>query len=89
MNAQEIYTTARAAGLAAAQAAQVTPMIVSAHANPLGARTVTNGQQNNERRQHTCTPSMGTRYAAYIRTDRTRPCVALLLASCFLFSLFL
>jgi len=28
MNAQEIYTTARAAGLAAAAAAQVTPMIV-------------------------------------------------------------
>jgi hypothetical protein len=29
MNAQEIYTTARAAGLAAAAAAQVQPMIVS------------------------------------------------------------
>ena len=39
MQAQEIYTTARAAGLAAAAAAQVAPMIVSAHANPLDSNS--------------------------------------------------
>lgn len=35
MNIHSIYHQARAAGLAAAQAAQVNPMIVNAHANPL------------------------------------------------------
>ena len=35
MNAQEIYTQARAAGLLAAQSAQVAPMIVQQHANML------------------------------------------------------
>jgi hypothetical protein len=39
MNAQEIYIQARAAGLAAAAAAQVTPMIVNAHANPLDSNS--------------------------------------------------
>jgi hypothetical protein len=34
MNIETLYTQARAAGLLAAQAAQVTPMIVNAHANP-------------------------------------------------------
>jgi hypothetical protein len=35
MNAQEIYTTAREAGLAAAAAAQVQPMIIQQHKNML------------------------------------------------------
>lgn len=35
MNASELYTTARAAGLAAAAAAQVTPMIIQQHKNML------------------------------------------------------
>ena len=39
MNIETLYTQARAAGLAAAQAAQVNPMIVSAHANPLDANS--------------------------------------------------
>ena len=39
MQAQDLYNQARAAGLAAAAAAQVTPMIVSAHANPLDSKS--------------------------------------------------
>jgi hypothetical protein len=39
MNASELYNQARAAGLLAAQAAQVTPMIVNAHANPLDSHS--------------------------------------------------
>jgi hypothetical protein len=39
MQAQDLYNQARAAGLAAAAAAQVTPMIVNAHANPLDANS--------------------------------------------------
>jgi hypothetical protein len=39
MQAQDLYNQARAAGLAAAAAAQVTPMIVSAHANPLDSNS--------------------------------------------------
>ena len=35
MQAQDLYTQARAAGLAAAQAAQVTPMIIQQHKNML------------------------------------------------------
>lgn len=39
MDIHSIYHQARAAGLFAAQAAQVTPMIVNAHANPLDANS--------------------------------------------------
>lgn len=39
MNIAEIYNQARNAGLVAAQAAQVNPMIVNAHANPLDANS--------------------------------------------------
>lgn len=39
MNIAEIYNQARAAGLTAAQAAQVNPMLVNAHANPLDANS--------------------------------------------------
>jgi hypothetical protein len=39
MNIAELYNQAREAGLSAAQAAQVTPMIVNAHANPLDANS--------------------------------------------------
>jgi hypothetical protein len=39
MNIETLYTQARAAGLLAAQAAQVTPMIVNAHKNPLDANS--------------------------------------------------
>lgn len=35
MQAQDLYNQARAAGLAAAAAVQVAPMIVNGHANPL------------------------------------------------------
>jgi hypothetical protein len=39
MNIETLYTQARAAGLLAAQAAQVNPMIVNAHKNPLDANS--------------------------------------------------
>ena len=39
MNIETIYTQARAAGLLAAQTAQVTPMIVNAHANPFDSNS--------------------------------------------------
>jgi hypothetical protein len=39
MNVTDLYNQARAAGLLAAQTAQVTPMIVNAHKNPLDANS--------------------------------------------------
>ena len=39
MNVTDLYNQAREAGLAAAQCAQVAPMIVNAHANPLDANS--------------------------------------------------
>jgi hypothetical protein len=39
MNVTDLYNQAREAGLSAAQAAQVAPMIVNAHANPLDANS--------------------------------------------------
>jgi len=39
MNVTDLYNQAREAGLSAAQAAQVNPMIVNAHKNPLDANS--------------------------------------------------